>query len=122
MYCKSTVEKPAQAARTDRMPELAQRLRFDLANPLARHREAGADLLQGKVRALADAEAQAENLLLAGGEGGEHLLRLIAEIHADHRLGGRRDRLVLQEIAEMAVLVVADGCLEGNRLLGDLED
>src|SRR5262245_14091540 len=65
-FCKSTVEEPAQPPRADRMAELPQRLRLDLANPLARDREARTDLLQGEVGPLADAEAQAQHLLLAG--------------------------------------------------------
>jgi hypothetical protein len=35
---------------------------------------------------------------------------------------GEHDLLVLDEVAQVAVLLLADGCLERDRLLGDLED
>ena len=49
--------EPLAAAR---VPELAQRLGLDLADPLAGDREVLADLLERVVRGLADAEAHAQ--------------------------------------------------------------
>src|SRR6266702_8682562 len=71
---------------------------------------------------LHDAEAHAEHLLLARGERREHLPRLLGEVHVDDRVGGRDDGLVLDEVAEVAVLLLADGRLERDGLLRDLED
>src|SRR4026208_2099973 len=52
----STFEERAQLAAARRMPQLAQRLRFDLADALARDREALADLFECVLGAVADAE------------------------------------------------------------------
>src|SRR5437773_3438402 len=72
---RSGFHEAAQAARAARMTELAQRLRLDLADALARDRKARPDLLERVVRALPDAEAQPQYLLLARRERGEHLAR-----------------------------------------------
>src|SRR2546422_11253573 len=98
---RSGFREAAQAARAARMTELAQRLRLDLADALARDRKAGANLLERVVRPLPDAEAQAQHLLLARRERGEHLARLIAQVQAHHRLGGRERSAVLDEGAEV---------------------
>src|SRR5262249_44973965 len=62
--------------------ELAQRLGLDLANALACHREALADLLQGVLPLLADAEAQAEDLLLLRRQRGQRALHLGCQVLA----------------------------------------
>src|SRR5215472_10918801 len=100
------------------MPELAQRLGLDLADALARHRELVADLFQRVVLVNADAEAHADYTLLARRERGERARRGLAQVRLD---GGvdRQDRvLVLDEIAEVGILLVADRRLDGERLLG----
>src|SRR5438874_5972924 len=119
---RSGFHEAAQAARAARMTELAQRLRLDLADALARDRKARPDLLERVVRALPDAEAQPQHLLLPRRERGEHLARLILEVQAHHRVRGRGRRLVLDEVADDRVLLLADRRLEGDRLLGDLHD
>src|SRR5213078_4589952 len=68
---RSGFREAAQAARAARMTELAQRLRLDLADALARDRKARPDLLERVVRALPDAEAQPQHLLLPRRERGE---------------------------------------------------
>src|SRR5712675_509696 len=73
------VEAP-QVAGPRQMAELPQRLRLDLADALPRHVEAHADLFEGVVRALPDAEAQPEHLLLPRGEGGQDAAGLVAEV------------------------------------------
>src|SRR5262249_56547245 len=93
------------------VPQLAQRLGFDLPDALAGDLEVLAHLLERVVRLLADAEPHAQDLLLAGRERGQDLPRLLGQVHVDHRVGGRGDRLVLDEVAEVAVLLLADGSL-----------
>ena len=65
---------------------------------------------------------QLDDLAFAVGEGFQHLLNLVFE----HFLGGGVDRrfgaLVLDEVAEVAVLALADGAVEADRVLGDLHD
>src|SRR5690606_1836917 len=99
-----------------------QGLGLDLTDTLARDLEVLTNLLEGVVALLADAEAHAEDLLLARRQRREHLARLLREVHRDDRLRGARGALVLDEIAERAVLVLADGRLEADGLLRDLED
>src|SRR3989440_8139899 len=62
LRCPSFEER-AQFARSRRMPQLAQRLRFDLPDPLARDREALADFLERVLAAVADAEPHLDHLL-----------------------------------------------------------
>src|SRR5215467_11129233 len=103
------------------MPELAQRLGLDLADALARDRELVADLFQRVVLVHADAEAHAEYTLLPRRERGERARGGLAQV----RLNGgvdRQDRvLVLDEIAEVGILLVADRSFQRQRLLSDLE-
>jgi hypothetical protein len=69
----------------------------------------------------ADAEAHAQHAFFAWCDGSEHAGGGLAQVRLD---GGvdRQDRvLVLDEIPEMGILLVADGGLERQRLLGDLE-
>src|SRR5689334_8488037 len=105
-----------------RVAELAQRLRLDLSYTLARDGEFLADLFQRMVGFLADAEAHPEHLLLARCERRQDLARLLLEIDVHHRVRRRHDALVLDEVAEMAVFLLADRRLEGDGLLGDLQD
>src|SRR5512133_1812535 len=111
-----------QPLRARGVAQLPERLRLDLADALARHLEVLPDLLERVVALLADAEAHAEDLLLARREGGEHLPGLLGQVHVDDRVRGRDERLVLDEVPEVAVLLLADGRLEADRLLRDLED
>src|SRR5262245_2520682 len=112
----------AEIAGTGEVAELAEGLRLDLPDALARHVEAGADLLERVVGPLAEAEAQAEHLLFARRERRQHPPGLVAEVHGDDRLDRRQRVLVLDEVAEMAVLVLADGRLERDRLAADAQD
>src|SRR6185369_10691385 len=90
-----------------RVTKLAQRLRLDLTDALARDLEALTDLFERVVRLLADAEAEAQDLLLARRKGREHLPGLLLK-RQRHRGVRRRNALpILDEIAERAFLVVA---------------
>src|SRR5213079_3187320 len=80
------------------------------------------DFLERVIALLADAEAHAEDLLLARRERREDLAGLIREVDADDALARRDDRLVLDEVTEVAVFLFADRRLERDRLLRDLQD
>src|SRR5688572_19645460 len=69
----SGLEEAAQLAATEAVLQLLQRLRLDLADALARHVEGPTDLLQRVVAVHADAEAHAQDPLLARREVGQHL-------------------------------------------------
>src|SRR5471032_631529 len=104
------------------MPQLAQRLGLDLPDALAGDFEVLADLFQRVVGLLADAEAHAQDLLFARRQRRQHFAGLLGQVHVDDRIGRRGDGLVLDEVAQVAVLFLADGRLEADGLLGDLED
>ena len=89
---------------------------------LAGDLEDAADLFEGVGVAVADAVAQADDLALAVGEGVEDLGDLLLEHLVGGDVGRVLDRLVLQEVAEVAVVAVADGTVERDRMLGDLDD
>src|SRR5439155_7057435 len=116
------LQEGAQTLAARRVAELPERLALDLADALAGHGEGLSDLFQGVLATVAHAEAHLEDHLLAGGESLQDLLRLLLEIELDDRVDRRRHRAVLDEIPEMRVFFLADRGLEGDRLLGDLED
>src|SRR5438045_9661637 len=123
-FCKepggSALVEAAQPAGTRRMAQLLERLGFERPDTLPGDREPRADLLERVVGALADAEAEAKDLLLARRERREYLARLVAQVDAHDRVCRRDDGLVLDEVAEVRVLFLADRRLERDRLLRDL--
>src|SRR5271166_2701912 len=115
------VEEAPELPRPARVLELAERLGLNLADALARHRELLADLFERVVGVHADAEAHAQNPLFARGERSQNTRRRLAQVRLDRRID-RQDRvLVLDEVAEVAIILVADWRFEADRLLGDLE-
>src|SRR5262249_22666730 len=62
---RPSFEERAKLARPRGMPQLPERLRFDLPDALARDGEALADFLERVLAAVADAEAHLDHLLLA---------------------------------------------------------
>ena len=116
------VEKAAQFARVARVFELAQRLGLDLADALAGHRELLPDLFEGVIGVHADAEAHAQDALLARRQRRQDPRRRLAQIGLDGGVEWQDGILVLDEITEMGILLVADRGFEADRLLGDLQD
>src|SRR5436190_11485526 len=118
----SAVEEAAEFPRATRVFQLAQRLGFDLSDAFAGDAELLADLFEGVVGVHADAEAHAQDALLARRQRRQHAGRGLAQVRLDGRVD-RQDRvLVLDEVAQVAVFLVADGGFEADRLLGDLQD
>src|SRR5262249_24694998 len=117
----SIMEEASENPRSARGMQLPSRLGLDLTDALARHREPLADLFQRVVLVNADAEAHAQYALLARREQGERARGGLTQV----RLNGgvdRQDRvLVLDEVAEVGILLVADWGFQRQRLLGDLE-
>ena len=83
------------------MLELAQRLRLDLADTLARHRELLADLFERVIGIHADAEAHPQDALLARRQRRQHPRRRLAQVRLDRGVDRQQRVLVLDEIAEM---------------------
>src|SRR4051794_8343633 len=102
--------------------QLHERPRFDLADALARDPEGATDLLERAGVAAVEPVAQLEHLALAMRERREHVLELLAAQLRDHHLVRAGFLVVLDERAQRAVVLVADGRLERDRLLRDLED
>ncbi len=57
-----------------------------------------------------------------GGQGGEHVHQLFLEQREGGGLAGFTGALVGDEVAQMGVLLLTDGGLQGDGFLGDLED
>src|SRR3954451_283084 len=97
------LELPAPA----RMPELAERLRLDLADALAGDVELLADLLEGARSAVLQPEPELEHAALATRERVEHGLHLLLQQLVGCRLRRRERAAVLDEVAEVRVLLLA---------------
>ncbi len=104
------------------MLQLAQRLGFDLADALARDVELLAHFFQRVVGAHLDAEAHAQHLGFARGQAVEDVLDHVAQAGLHGRFDRRGVVAVLDEVAQVAVVVVANRRFHGDRLLGDLHD
>src|SRR5262249_27288082 len=104
------------------MAQLAQGLGFYLADTLARYRERLADLFEGMLGAVFQAEAHLDYLLLAWGERSQHLRGLVFQVYVDHGLSRRNHGAVFDEVAQMRIFFFANGRLQRDGLLGDLQD
>src|SRR5260370_4626425 len=104
------------------MAELAQGLDLDLADALACHAKALADLLQGALVTVDEPKAELEHAPLAWDKGIEGGLDRKLE-HGDRGgVRGGRGLLFLDEIAELGILFMADRCLHRNRPLLQLDE
>jgi hypothetical protein len=103
------------------MTQFAQRLGFDLADAFAGDRERLADFFQRVLGAVFQPEAHLDDLLLARRQRAQHLRGLLLEVDVDHGLGRRDHGAVLDEVAEMRIFLFADGRLQRDGLLGDLQ-
>src|SRR4051794_6764147 len=112
------LELPAPA----RVPQLAQRLRLDLADALTGDVELLADLLERACAPVLEAEPQLEDTTLAAGQRVEDGFDLLLQQLVRRRLGRGERPAILDEVAEVGVLLLADRRLERDRLLRDLDD
>src|ERR1035437_2835314 len=115
------LQEPLELAGADGVLELANGLGLHLADALARDLEDPPDLLQRVGVAVADAVAELDDLALAVGEGLEHFLDAVLEHLGAGGLDGVLGRLVLDEVAEVAVLALADGPVEADGVPRDLQ-
>src|SRR3990170_108570 len=102
--------------------ELAQRFRLDLADPLACDVELLAHLLEGPRPPVLQPEAELKHAPFASGERVEDRLDLLLQQLMRGGLSRGQGAPVLDEVAEVRVLLLADRRLERDRLLGDLDD
>src|SRR5690349_24995645 len=116
------LEVVLELAAAARVAKLAQRLRLDLADPLPGDVELLAHLLERPGTPVLEAEPQLEHAALAAGQRVEHRLHLLLEQLVGGGLRRRERAAVLDEVAEVGVLLLADRRLERHRLLADLDD
>src|SRR6056297_2043309 len=115
------VEEASELLRAGRMAQLAQGLGFYLPDALARDIELLADLFERVVGVHVDAEAHAQHLGLARRKPAQHLLHRVGQAGGGGLVDRRQDVEVFDEVAQVRILVVADGRFHRDRLLGDLE-
>src|ERR1700690_3012903 len=117
----SALDEALELLAARRVAQLAEGLGFDLADAFAGHFEVLSHLFEGVVALLADSEAHSQHLLFARRQRLQHLSRLFGKVHVDHRFGRRNNALVLDEVTQVRIFLLADRSLETDRLLGNLE-
>ena len=115
------VDEGLQLAAAAGVAQLAQGLGFDLADALAGDLEALADLFEGVLGAVFEAEAHLDDALFARGQGAQHLRGVLLEVDRDDGVGGGDGHAVFDEVAEVRVFLFADRRFERDGLLRDLE-
>src|SRR5437660_11346787 len=97
------------------MPELRERLRLDLADPLARDAELEPDLLERPRVTVEEPEPELDHLLLADRERVQDRADLLLQ-HREARRVDRVDRRgILDHVPGVRALVLPPRALEGNR-------
>src|SRR5215211_1973053 len=119
---KRVSARVAEALRLGERLELLERVVLDLADALARDVKRAPHLLE-RVRAGArEPEAHLDDLALALREGVERLAHVLLAQVRRRRLERRLGRLVLDEVAELGLLLLADRLLQRDGLLGHAQD
>src|SRR5262245_43711705 len=114
--CWRLIEEAHQLLAAAGLLELADGFGFDLADAFPRDLEDVADFFQRVAVAVAQAVPQLDDLPLAVAQGLEHLVDTVPQ-HLLRRAGGRAlGGAVGKEVAKMAVLAVADGPIETDRV------
>src|ERR1700733_1191376 len=103
------------------MPQLTQRLGFDLPDSLAGDLEALTYFFQSVLGTIFEAETHLDHTLLARGQGTQHLRGIFLQVHADHRFGRRNCLAIFDEVAKMRIFLLADRCFERDRFLCNLQ-
>src|SRR5436309_3470606 len=106
------IEERPELLRSRRMPQLAQGLRFDLTDALARDVERAADFLERMLGSVAHAKSHLEHLLLARRPRAEDLVGLLFQIRDDDVIDRGDHAAILDEIAKMRIFLFADRRLE----------
>ena len=110
-------EELPEALGSLRMAELGERLGLDLTDTFAGDAELLTDFLERLGSSAVEAETQPHDLLLAVGQLSEHLGHGVVQHHPRRRVGRAVDRLVLDEVTEVGLVLVADRRIERQRVL-----
>src|SRR5215207_2354410 len=100
-----------EALRLGQALELLQRVVLDLADPLARDAEGAADLLERARLFAVQPEAELDHLPLPLGERRERVVDVRPAERERRGLVGRLGVLILYEVAELRLLLLADRLL-----------
>src|SRR5262249_54436228 len=114
------LEEPLELPASDWVLELSDGLGLDLADAFSRHLEDPAHLFEGVGVAVAQAVAKLDDLPLAARQRFQDLLDLLLGHFLRRGFYRAPGRLVIDEVAEVAVLTPADGPVERDRVAGDL--
>ena len=104
------------------MAQLSQGLGLDLADTLAGHVELLAHFLQRPGAAILNTETQLQHLFLTGSQSGQHIHQLLLQQGEGRGLAGLTGALVGNEVAQVGILLLADGGFQRHRLLSNLQD
>ena len=115
-------EEAVQLADARGVAHFAEGLGFDLADAFAGHFELLADLFERARVTIHEAEALFEHFALALVQAAEHVAQFVLEQAEAGHLGRILGGFVFDEVAEIGVFAVANGRLEGNRLLRHFDD
>src|SRR6202042_1899112 len=100
------------------LADLAQCLLLELSDALAGEVVLVADLFEGQLVLVVQTEAPANDARFDGRQRGEQTAHLGVPLLAGERVVGREGVVVLQEVDELAPVLVAHGAVEGERCFG----
>src|SRR5688500_10836053 len=116
------LEVVLELAAAARMPQLAEGLGLDLADPLARDVEVAPDLLESAGSPVLEPEAELQDASLTRRQRVQAILHLLLLELVGCLICRRHRGEVRDEVTEVAVLLLADRRLQADRLLRDLHD
>ena len=103
------------------MAEFTERFSLDLTNTLTGNIEFLTYFLQRSRSSVIHTKAESEYLLLSVGQCIKNLIQLFLQKRLCCCFRRHRNIVVLNKITKMAVFLLADRSLQGNRLLRDLQ-
>src|SRR5258707_1140797 len=116
------LRKLRHPSRSRKMPQLAQRFGFNLAYTFARHRKRLSDFFKGMLAAIVQPKPHLDDFFLARRQRLQHRRSLFLQVEVDHRIGRRNHRFILDEVAQVRILFLANRRLKRNRRLRNLQN
>ncbi|MNE67685.1 hypothetical protein D3C80_1633070 [compost metagenome] len=104
------------------MSQLPQRLGFDLTNPFSGNTKLLANLFKGTGTAIVHPEAQTKYILFALCKCIEYLLKLLFKQLVSSSLSRSRCIMILNKVAQIGVILLADWRFKRYRLLSNLHN